>query len=76
MRCKIAHVFIEQAVKPHLRINRLGHCTEMVNIDIPLNYTASPSSFSGTPHLIINRDVTVDLDSTNAFEGMPNTSVP
>ena len=42
----------------------------MVNIEIPKNYTASPSSFSGTPHLTINRDVTVDLDSTNAFEGM------
>ena len=41
----------------------------MVNIDIPHNYTASPSSFSGTPHLTINRDVTADLDSTNAFEG-------
>jgi len=48
----------------------------MVNIDIPLNYTASPSSFSGTPHLTINRDVTVDLDSTNAFEGMPITFAP
>ena len=41
----------------------------MVNTEIPKNYTASPSSFSGTPHLTINRDVTVDLDSTNAFEG-------
>lgn len=41
----------------------------MVNIDTPKNYTASPSSLSGTPQLIINRDVTVDLDSTNAFEG-------
>ena len=42
----------------------------MVDIDIPKNYTASPSSFSGTPHLTINRDVTVDFDSSNAFEGM------
>ena len=42
----------------------------MVNTEIPKNYTASPSSFSGTPHLTINRDVTVDLDSTNAFEGI------
>ena len=41
----------------------------MVNTGIPKNYTASPSSFSGTPHLTINRDVTIDLDSTNAFEG-------
>ncbi|KAF2402986.1 S-adenosylmethionine decarboxylase [Trichodelitschia bisporula] len=41
----------------------------MVTIDIPKNYTASPSSFVGTPHLTINRDATIDLDSTNAFEG-------
>ncbi|KAK4691201.1 S-adenosylmethionine decarboxylase, partial [Lecanoromycetidae sp. Uapishka_2] len=41
----------------------------MVNTEIPKNYTASPSSFSGTPHLTINRDVTLDLDSSNAFEG-------
>ncbi|CAD0112152.1 unnamed protein product [Aureobasidium uvarum] len=39
----------------------------MVNIDIPNDYTVSPSS--ATPHLTINRDVTIDLDSTNAFEG-------
>ena len=43
--------------------------TEMVNTEIPKNYTASPSSFCGTPHLTINRDVTADLDSTNSFEG-------
>ena len=42
----------------------------MVNIEIPKNYTASPSSFSGTPHLTINRDVAHDIDSSNAFEGM------
>ncbi|KZF20277.1 adenosylmethionine decarboxylase [Xylona heveae TC161] len=41
----------------------------MVNLSIPKHYTASPSSFSGTPHLTINRDATIDLDSTNAFEG-------
>jgi len=41
----------------------------MVNTEIPNTYTASPSSFSGTPHLTINRDVTIDLDSTNSFEG-------
>lgn len=41
----------------------------MVNIDIPKNYTASPSSFIGTPHLTINREATIDLDSSNAFEG-------
>lgn len=41
----------------------------MVNTDIPKHYTASPSSFSGTPLLTINREVTVDLDATNVFEG-------
>lgn len=41
----------------------------MVNTEIPKHYTASPSSFSGTPLLTINRDATVDLDSSNAFEG-------
>ena len=41
----------------------------MVNIEIPSHYTASPSSFAGTPHLTINREATVDLDSTTAFEG-------
>ncbi|KAI9740538.1 MAG: spermidine resistance protein [Cirrosporium novae-zelandiae] len=34
-----------------------------------INYTASPSSFVGTPHLTINHEATVDLDSSNAFEG-------
>ena len=41
----------------------------MVNTEIPKHYTASPSSYSGTPHLIINREATIDLDSSNAFEG-------
>ncbi|KAL2040603.1 hypothetical protein N7G274_006582 [Stereocaulon virgatum] len=41
----------------------------MVNIDIPKNYSASPSSFSGTPLLTINSDVAIDHDSSNAFEG-------
>ncbi|KAF2744918.1 S-adenosylmethionine decarboxylase proenzyme [Sporormia fimetaria CBS 119925] len=42
----------------------------MVNpTDIPAHYTASPSSHVGTPHLIINKEATIDLDSTNAFEG-------
>jgi S-adenosylmethionine decarboxylase len=41
----------------------------MVNIEIPSHYTASPSSFTGTPHLTINREATVDLDSSTAFEG-------
>ena len=43
--------------------------TEMVNTEIPKHYTASPSSFGGTPHLTINHDVAADLDSNNAFEG-------
>jgi len=46
-----------------------GISTEMVNIEIPKHYTASPSSYSGTPHLTINREATIDLDSSNAFEG-------
>lgn len=42
----------------------------MVNVEIPPNYTNSPSSLSGTPHWTINRDITaLDLDSSNAFEG-------
>lgn len=48
----------------------------MVNTEIPKNYTASPSSFSGTPHLTINRDVALDLDSSNAFEGMLFDGLP
>ncbi|KAI3321687.1 S-adenosylmethionine decarboxylase [Xylariaceae sp. AK1471] len=39
----------------------------MVNLDIPTNYTFSPSE--STPHLTINHDVAADLDSSNAFEG-------
>lgn len=41
----------------------------MVNFEIPKHYTTSPSSLIGTPHLTINKDATVDLDSTNSFEG-------
>ena len=41
----------------------------MLTSEIPKQYTTSPSSFSGTPHLTINREITVDLDSTHAFEG-------
>jgi S-adenosylmethionine decarboxylase len=41
----------------------------MINTEIPKNYTASPSSHYDTPHLTINREATIDLDSTNAFEG-------
>jgi S-adenosylmethionine decarboxylase len=39
----------------------------MVNFSIPSHYTFSPSE--GTPHLTINREATIDLDSSNAFEG-------
>ena len=42
---------------------------DMVHIGIPKHYTASPSSLSHTPSLTINRDVALDLDSSNAFEG-------
>jgi S-adenosylmethionine decarboxylase len=42
----------------------------MVITEIPKNYTASPSSYMGTtPQLTINHEATIDLDSTNAFEG-------
>ncbi|KAF2754920.1 S-adenosylmethionine decarboxylase [Pseudovirgaria hyperparasitica] len=41
----------------------------MINTEIPKHYTASPSSHQGTPHLTINRDATLDLDSSTAFEG-------
>lgn len=41
----------------------------MISAEIPTHYTGSPSSYSGTPHLTINREVTADLDSSNAFEG-------
>ncbi|KAF2140375.1 uncharacterized protein K452DRAFT_327724 [Aplosporella prunicola CBS 121167] len=37
--------------------------------EIPKHYTGSPSSYYGTPHLTINREATIDLDSSNAFEG-------
>ena len=46
--------------------------SEMVNIEIPKHYTTSPSSYNGTPHLTINHDATIDLDSTNSFEGRLN----
>ena len=42
----------------------------MVHVGIPKNYTQSPSSFAGTPSLVINYEATQDLDSTSAFEGM------
>ncbi|KAK2756417.1 spermidine resistance protein [Arachnomyces sp. PD_36] len=41
----------------------------MVNIAAPVHDTTLPSSFTGTPSLTINHDATVDLDSSNAFEG-------
>ncbi|KAK3326060.1 S-adenosylmethionine decarboxylase [Apodospora peruviana] len=39
----------------------------MVNLEVPTDYTFSPSE--GTPHLTINHEVAADLDSTSAFEG-------
>ncbi|KAK2792664.1 hypothetical protein FQN50_010038 [Emmonsiellopsis sp. PD_5] len=41
----------------------------MINSGIPKNYTASPSSFVGASSLTINHEATLDLDSSNAFEG-------
>jgi len=40
----------------------------MVDFETPSQYTFSPSE--GTPHLTINREATIDLDSSNAFEGL------
>lgn len=37
--------------------------------EIPNHYTHSPSSYYGTPHLTINKEATIDLDSSSAFEG-------
>jgi S-adenosylmethionine decarboxylase len=45
----------------------------MVNLEIPSSYTFSPSE--GTPHLTINREATIDLDSSNAFEGKGYTGL-
>jgi S-adenosylmethionine decarboxylase len=39
----------------------------MVSLENPERFTFSPSK--GTPNLTINHEATVDLDSTNAFEG-------
>lgn len=39
----------------------------MASMEIPAAHSLSASQ--GTPHLIINRDATIDLDSSNAFEG-------
>lgn len=39
----------------------------MVNLEVPSDYTFSPSE--SVPHLTINHDVAADLDSSNAFEG-------
>lgn len=41
----------------------------MVDIGIPKKYNATPSSFNATPSLTINHEATLDLDSSNAFEG-------
>ena len=42
----------------------------MVNSEIPIDYTASPNFHAATPQLTINHEATLDLDSSNAFEGM------
>ncbi|RDW95079.1 putative S-adenosylmethionine decarboxylase proenzyme [Coleophoma crateriformis] len=39
----------------------------MVNLETPSQHTFSPSE--GTPQLTINHEATIDLDSSNAFEG-------
>ncbi|EKD13384.1 uncharacterized protein L3040_002756 [Drepanopeziza brunnea f. sp. 'multigermtubi'] len=39
----------------------------MLDLEIPAQNTLSPSE--GTPHLTINHEATIDLDSSNAFEG-------
>jgi len=39
------------------------------NVNIPKNYTASPSSFVGTPHLTVNRDAIYELEESTHFEG-------
>ncbi|MCJ1313193.1 spermidine resistance protein [Agyrium rufum] len=41
----------------------------MVNHEVPKEINEFSSPIGGTPQLIINREVTEDLDSTNAFEG-------
>jgi len=52
------------------RTSVLVSAKDMVNIGIPKNYTASPSSFSQTPSLKINHAAADDLDSSNGpFEG-------
>lgn len=56
----------------HYQLLNFNNCNpisyaEMVNLEIPSEYTFSPSE--GTPHLTINREATIDLDSSNAFEG-------
>jgi S-adenosylmethionine decarboxylase len=40
----------------------------MKALDIPTSIATTPTF--GTPQLTINRDATIDLDSSNAFEGM------
>lgn len=39
----------------------------MVNLEVPRDYTFSPSE--AATHLTINHDVAADLDSSDAFEG-------
>lgn len=49
-----------------LRHPRGRSIAEMINIEIPNHHTVSSE---GTPHLTINHEATVDLDSSSAFEG-------
>lgn len=43
---------------------------DMVDVRPPRNHPASPSSsYVGAASLTINHEATLDLDSTNAFEG-------
>ncbi|KAI9825743.1 MAG: spermidine resistance protein [Phylliscum demangeonii] len=41
----------------------------MVNVETPPRSQMAAGSSEGTPHLIINQEAAVDLDSTNVFEG-------
>ena len=47
----------------------------MVNTEIPNHFALSPSAYSGTPQLTINHDATLNLDSSNAFEGTSSPKV-
>ena len=44
--------------------------------EIPNHYTHSPSSYYGTPHLTINKEATIDLDSSSAWPDNINSGEP